>query len=338
MRRASITIGGVDINPGSRQTVDLSVAEFYEGAQAKIPVHVIHGRKPGPQLFLSAALHGDEICGVEIIRRILKLKYLNSIRGTLIAVPVVNVFGFIQSSRYLPDRRDLNRHFPGSDKGSLASIIASLFMEEVVANSSHGIDFHTGSSHRENLPQIRANIDNPDVREMAEAFRSPIILNAKLRDGSLRAAAMEKDVNLLLFEGGEALRFSPAVIRMGVTGVLSVMTKLGMIPRRRKAHRITSLFAEGSRWVRAGVSGILRTSIRLGSRVEKGQILGMVGDAVGRREEPIISTVSGVVIGKLNLPLVHQGDAVFHIAFFEKEASVDETMDAYYEAYDPDGE
>jgi hypothetical protein len=338
LRREPITIGGVEIKAGSRQTVDLSVAEFYEGAQAKIPVHVIHGRRPGPQLFLSAALHGDEICGVEIIRRLLKLKYLSSVRGTIIAVPVVNVFGFIQGSRYLPDRRDLNRHFPGSDKGSLASIIASLFMEEIVANSTHGIDFHTGSSHRENLPQIRAGIDKPDVRDMAEAFGAPIVMKSKLRDGSLRAAAMDKGVPLLLFEGGEALRFSSAVVRVGVTGTLSVMTKLGMIPRRRKAHGIMPLFAEGSRWVRAGVSGILRTPIKLGARVEKGQILGMVGDAVGRREEPIVSSVAGVVIGKLNLPLVHQGDAVFHIASFEEEAGVDETMDAYSEAFDPDEE
>lgn len=217
---------------------------------------------------MSAAIHGDEIIGVEIIRRLLKLKILQRLRGTLIAVPVVNVYGFINNTRYLPDWSDLNRFFPGSEKGSLTSRLANIFMEDIVANSTHGIDLHAGSHHRINLPHIRACLNNPETEKLAFAFGAPVILNANLRDGSLRQAVEEKGIPMLLYEAGEALRFDEFAVRAGVKGILSVLRSIGMLTSRSiGASRIQPMVASSTSWVRAPASGILRTQIALGGKI-----------------------------------------------------------------------
>lgn len=214
--------------------VELEIPKLNSQNHLSIPVHVIHGRQPGPTLFLSAAIHGDELNGVEIIRSVLAKKVLAKLKGTLLAVPVVNAYGLIQESRYLPDRRDLNRSFPGSVSGSLASRLAHLCMQEIVERSTLGIDLHTGSNHRTNLPQIRANLDDPGTERLARCFGVPVLLNASLRDGSLRASACDRGVLILLYEAGEALRFNDIAIRAGVSGVFNVMREIGTLPPTRR--------------------------------------------------------------------------------------------------------
>ncbi len=200
--RDAIFIGGVQVEQGQRTTIDLPMARLYTHTEMTMPVHVVHGKKPGPVLFVCAAIHGDEIVGVEIIRRLLKLKFLSRLHGTLLAIPVVNPFGFINRSRYLPDRRDLNRSFPGSRKGSLASRLASLFMEEIAGYCTHGIDLHSGSNSRSNLPQVRACLDDAETERLARVFGAPVIINSRVRDGSLREAVADKGIPMLLYEGG----------------------------------------------------------------------------------------------------------------------------------------
>ena len=227
--QSALTVAGVKIKPGGRITTQIPVARLYTHTEMTMPVHVVHGRREGPRLFVCGAIHGDEIVGTEIIRRLMQRKRLKSLRGTLLATPVVNVYGFLQHSRYSPDRRDLNRFFPGSEKGSLTSQLAGTFMEEVVRGSTHGIDLHAGSNYRSNLPQVRAAIDDPETLRLAKAFKVPVIINAKTRDGSLRHAASESGVTMLLYEAGEALRFDEVAIRAGVRGVMAVMQALGML-------------------------------------------------------------------------------------------------------------
>jgi predicted deacylase len=284
-----------------------------------LPVHVVRGAKEGPRLFISAALHGDELNGTEIIRRILKQPALKHLRGTLVAVPIVNVYGLIHHSRYLPDRRDLNRSFPGSVKGSLAARLAHLFMTEIVHKCTHGIDLHTGAIHRSNLPQIRANLDDPETARLAESFGVPVLLNANLRDGSLREAAAEQGIPMLLYEAGEALRFNEVAIRAGVKGVISVMRSMGMLPasRSRRKSRPEPFVARSSTWVRASASGLFRRVCSLGSRVKRGEVLGLIDDPFGGGESEVTATASGIVIGCSEIPLVHEGEALFHIARFE---------------------
>ena len=283
-------------------------------------------------MFVSAAIHGDEIIGVEIIRRLLKLKILQRLRGTLIAVPVVNVYGFINHTRYLPDRRDLNRFFPGSQKGSLTSRLAEIFMAEIVANCTLGIDLHAGSHHRINLPHIRACLDNSETEKLAFAFGAPVILNSDLRDGSLRQAAEEKGMPMLLYEAGEALRFDEFAVRAGVKGVLAVMRSIGMLTARgTKKSRIQPMVAKSTSWVRAPKSGILRTQIALGRKIAVNQKIGEIADPFDEGESAVLSTVGGIVIGRTNLPLVHKGDALFHIAGFDDTAAVSESLDDFKE-------
>ncbi|MGD9081019.1 MAG: succinylglutamate desuccinylase/aspartoacylase family protein [Desulfobacterales bacterium] len=322
--RASVSIAGSKIKPGQQATIHIPVARLYTHTQMTMPVHVIHGKKEGPHLFVSAAIHGDEIIGTEIIRRLMKLKKIRKLSGTLIAVPVVNVYGFLKQSRYSPDRRDLNRFFPGSEKGSLTSQLADIFMDEIVVNSTHGIDLHAGSNHRTNLPQIRANIENSDTLRLAEAFGVPVIINAGTRDGSLRQAVAEKGIPFLLYEAGEALRFNEVGIRAGVRGILSVMETIGMLrPSRARKKVIEPLIADTTTWIRAPASGILHMNVPLGARVSENKKIGEIADPFGGHEVAIKSPVSGMVIGRLNLPLAHQGDAVIHIARIDRLAGIE---------------
>jgi predicted deacylase len=322
--RPPVSLTGSKIKPGQQATIHVPVARLYTHTEMTMPVHVIHGQKEGPRLFVSAAIHGDEIIGTEIIRRLMKLKKIKKLRGTLIAVPVVNVYGFLQQSRYSPDRRDLNRFFPGSEKGSLTSQLADIFMNEIVANSTHGIDLHAGSNHRTNLPQIRADIENPDTLRLAEAFRVPVIINASIRDGSLRQAVAEKGIPFLLYEAGEALRFDEVAIRAGIRGILSVMEAIGMLRRiRARKAVIEPLIADATTWIRAPASGILHMNVPLGAKVGKNKKIGEIADPFSGHEVAIESPVSGMVIGRLNLPLVHQGDAVIHIARIERLAGIE---------------
>ena len=246
LQRQAFEIGGKSIRPGTRQTINLPMSLLSNHTPMDIPIHIIHGKKDGPRLFISAAIHGDELNGVEIIRRVLTTPRINHLHGSLIAVPIVNVFGFLAHSRYLPDRRDLNRSFPGKEKGSLTSQLAYLFMKEVVERCTHGIDLHTGAIHRTNLPQIRADLSDPGMKPLATSFAAPIILHSNLRDGSLRRAATDKHIPTMLYEAGEALRFDEFGIRLGLRGILRVMQTLGMIGKLPLPVQTKSIVAMNS--------------------------------------------------------------------------------------------
>jgi predicted deacylase len=229
-------------------------------------------------------------------------------------VPIVNVHGFLTGDRYLPDRRDLNRSFPGSRTGSVAGRVAASFMREIVARSQIGIDLHTGSDHRTNLPQVRGNLDDARTYELARAFGAPLMVHAGLRDGSLRAAATEAGVTVLLFEGGEAWRFDDEVIEVGVTGTLRVLAHLGMIDPDGMPPAAEPVVSRRSSWVRSRRSGIAAVSVRLGESVRSGQTIAVIHDAMGRRLGAASAPFDGIVIGLTQHPLVHQGDALIHIA------------------------
>ncbi|WAJ68977.1 succinylglutamate desuccinylase/aspartoacylase family protein [Catenovulum adriaticum] len=329
-------IAGIDVKPGEFKTIDLPSVKLYTDVDISMPVHVIRGKRPGPTIFISAAIHGDELNGIEIIRRLLDKKTLKSLKGILIAVPIVNVYGVLNQSRYLPDRRDLNRSFPGSAKGTLAGRVAHLFLKEVVHKCDYGIDLHTGAIHRSNLPQIRANLDDPETRDLAKAFGVPVLLNSNIRDGSLRGAAGEQGVKVLLYEAGEALRFNELSIRAGVSGILNVLAYLGMIRKSIKQKNLEPFVARSSSWVRANSSGILHALKHLGDFVEKGDLLAEIGDPLGFEKEPLYSNVSGIIIGKSNIPLVHEGEAMFHIAYFKTSDDVAGEVEQMPETFLPD--
>jgi predicted deacylase len=328
-RQAPFTLGGTEVAGGERTTIELPMARLYTHSKITLPVHVVHGRQAGPTLFVSAAIHGDEINGVEIIRRLLHHKAMTRLKGTLLAVPVVNPYGFIQRSRYLPDRRDLNRSFPGTPKGSLAGRIAHLFMQEIVCRSSHGIDIHTGSNYRSNLPQIRTSLDNQENLRLAKAFGTPMIIHSETRDGSLREAVADLGIPVLLYEAGEALYFNESAIRSGVRGVFNVMRAIGMLPADRKKLCQVPLISRKTSWVRASRSGVFFKQATLGTLVRKGERLGLINDPLGDQEENICAPFTGVVIGQLTLPLVHEGDALVNLAHVDDLSEAEEVLDDY---------
>lgn len=320
-RRDRFAIGGKEIAAGQRGTVELPISRLVTGSPLSLPVLVLHGRSEGPTVWVNAAVHGDEVNGVEIIRRVLEDLKPRELRGTLLAIPVVNGPGFIAGDRYLPDRRDLNRSFPGAAKGSLASRIAHIFVREIVARSTVGIDLHTGSDHRTNLPQIRADLDNPATLKLARAFGAPVMLHAATRDGSLRQSAADQGATVLLYEGGEAWRFDKSAIAVGVRGVRRVLEELDMVDPADGGHHTLPdpILCRKSRWVRVRRSGMVQLWVGVGDVVSKGQPVGQIHDAFGKRLSRVNATVGGVVIG-LNLqPIVNQGDAVMNIAQPESE-------------------
>jgi len=266
-------------------------------------------------VFVSAGIHGDEVIGVEIVRRLLRAPNLKSLRGTLIVVPIVNAFGFINHSRYLPDRRDLNRMFPGSPEGSLASRLAHLFLTEIVARADLGIDLHSAAIHRTNLPQIRISPDNAYTAELAEVFGAPVILQSPLRDGSLRMAAKNIGKDVLLYEAGEGLRFDEMAVRAGVAGILRVLSHVGMLrPKGIAKPKATPQYCTSSKWLRAPAGGLLRTFRAEGDVVAKDDIMGAVADPFGEMEEEITAPFNGIIVGRAVMPIVNEGDAVFHLA------------------------
>jgi hypothetical protein len=267
---------------------------------------------------------------VEIIRRLLRLKVLRSVRGTLVAIPIVNVHGFLNQSRYLPDRRDLNRSFPGSAKGSIAARLANTFFTEIVSKADFGIDLHTGAINRSNLPQIRGNLDDEQTLELANSFGVPVIINANIRDKSLRSCVVDSGVPILIYEAGEALRFDEISIRAGLRGILNVMRQIGMLPAKRAAKRqVKPVLARTTSWVRAPASGIFNASVILGSSVSKGQRMGAINDPLGDTSESMSAPFDGIVIGRSNLPLAHEGDALFNVAAFTSVAKAEDLVEEF---------
>lgn len=339
MNQKPFSMAGIKVNPGEKKFIELSAPNLYTQHSISIPIHVIHGKKKGHTVFVIAAVHGDEINGVEIIRRLLTHASLKSLNGTLIVVPVANVYGFTTATRGLPDRRDLNRSFPGSKLGSLAARLANLFMEEVVSKCTHGIDLHTGNIHIENLPQVRTNLDVPGALHFARSFHAPIILDAKLRDGSLRQAAAELNIPVIVYEGGEALRFNELAIRFGIRGILNVLNSLKMIsiPISMKNKLLKSRVAYYSSWVRSLESGIVHPLNVLGGDVEEGEKIGVIANPFTNKEKEIISPIEGIIIGKSTFPLANEGDAVFHVAKLKERDGVITEMNKVQNEFDFQG-
>ena len=314
MSPGPFSFAGEEIRAGRRKKIAIPAGRLPSGAFLDLPLEVVHGKDAGPVVWLSGAIHGDEIVGVEIIRQVLDQLDPAEMAGTVIAAPVVNVFGFVTESRYLPDRRDLNRSFPGSKTGSLASRLARLLMDEVVARCSFGIDFHAGSDDRTNLPQIRGNLDDPETLRLATAFSPPLMIHSRPPKGTLRQAVLKKGKRVLLFEGGEPRRFSSEAVAAGVAGTLRTLRALEMVEGAPETPSRPPLVSRSTFWVRASRGGIFRLEVALGDRVGKGTRLGTISDPAGAKGTAVRTRKGGVVLGHTVNPLVNLGDAVVHVA------------------------
>lgn len=312
-RRPPFQIAGTEVPAGKRVQLQLPTSKLVSGTEVAVPLIVLHGRSDGPTVWVSAAIHGDELNGVEIIRQVLSEVNVRSVSGTLLAVPVVNVHGFNVGERALPDGRDLNRSFPGSARGSMAARVANIMMKEVVSRCSVGIDLHTGSGDRVNLPQIRAGLDDPKTLELARVFGAPVTIDSRTRDGSLREVASSRGTVALLFEGGEANRFDPRSIEVGTAGVLRCLAHIGMIPPR-PSRQPRTLMARSPKWTRSPRSGVLHLEAGLGDRINQGDVVASLHDPFGRRLGRIKARSGGMIVGLTHRALINQGEAVANIA------------------------
>lgn len=307
------------VEPGKRRHFDLPAGRLPSGTPLSLPIEVLRGAEPGPTVWFSGAIHGDEVVGVEIIRQVMQILDAKEVAGTIIAAPVVNVFGFVTESRYLPDRRDLNRSFPGSERGPLAGRLARLFVDQVLSPCDFGLDFHAGSDDRTNLAQIRGNMDDPRTRDLAVAFAPPIVVHSKTIKGTLRHTAVKMGKRVLLFEGGEPRRFSPKAVDAGVSGTLRVLRAAGMIDDAPIATG-TVRESRNTKWVRAPRGGIFRLEAQLGDEVRKGARIGVIAGPAGRQGQDVIARMDGMILGHAVNPLVHQGDGLVHLAEIERVA------------------
>lgn len=308
----TIEINKQKIEPGENRMVILNTYELHTKTKLEIPVQVFNSGNDGPAIMLSAGMHGEEINGIEIIRKVITRGEVQKLKcGTLIAIPVINVISFLYASRDLPDGRDLNRCFPGSRKGSIGSRIAFDIMKHILPVIDFGIDFHTGGAKINNFPQLRCVFGFPSNVAIAERFSAPLIIDSPYRDGTFRKEAAKKNKPILVFEGGESMRFDYHAINEGVNGCLRLLNSYGMIDYEVPGNQ--SVKIEKSTWVRSNSSGLFHMSVSNGSPVSKGDLLGIVFNPYGTTEEKIISQVNGYIVGINNQPVVNQGDALIHI-------------------------
>ena len=344
--RKPFTFEGVDVEPGTAVRIPVKFGLDPLGRKLEIPVHILHGIEDGPILGITSTIHGDELNGVTIIRHLLHGMDLNpgteddlvtpeTLSGTLIVVPVCNPEAVIIHSRRSSDGRDLNRCFPGSEKGSLGGRIANLFVQEILTKCQYAIDLHTGAAHRSNMPQIRVHLENQQAAELAQAFGVPLVIDAPIRDGSLRGAGDDLDIPIITYEAGEALRFDEPAIATGVKGVRNVMTHLQMLPPRKSSRaRPPSFIARSSSWVRAPADGLFRSNLQLGDRVARGEVLGIIDGPLGGSEIPVTSPFAGIVIGNTNLPLVNEGEALLHLGRFDDIDDVETVVEEFRQEFD----
>jgi predicted deacylase len=309
-------IFGQEIAPGKRTIINREVATLHTGTKLEISIIVDQAKKDGPTLLLTSGIHGNEVNGVEIVRQLIAKGYTKPQYGTVISIPVINVLGFLNKTREFPDGRDLNRMFPGSPKGSLASRFAFTLMNEIIPQIDYCIDFHTGGAQRFNYAQLRTDIYNEKKLELATAFGAKFIVHAGIRDKSFREAASAMGKIVLLFEGGKSLNFDKVVTQVGVAGAMRVMQKLGMRNFKNELADVISeepVLVEKSVWVRSSFSGMFRSTVKNGKAIKKGEIIGTITDPFGQFEKKVKAPNDGYIICLNHSPLITQGDAIAHI-------------------------
>lgn len=322
----SMDLLGTEVLPGTAQRLSWSATELFEGVPVSTPVLVINGALPGPTLCLTAAVHGDELNGIEMVRRVMHDLEPSRLSGAIIGIPIVNVQGFRRGSRYLPDRRDLNRYFPGNPNGSAAARIAHSFFTNVIAQCDALIDLHTGSFERANLPQIRADLRDPDVMTLTQGFGSMVILHSAPAIGTLRHAATRAGIPAVTLEAGGPSQLELNEVKLGVKGIETLVNTLGMIKKRRAWGEPEPVYYRSS-WVRADNGGILLADVSLGSTVRKGDLLGTITDPMNNARTELRSPYTGRIIGMARNQVVMPGFAAFHVGIQTDEAPVDGVLD-----------
>lgn len=317
----TITILGEDIPLGTSREINFNIAKLHTATQIEVPVIIERAKTPGPTILFTAGIHGDEINGVDIVRQLIARKINRPKRGTIICMPILNIFGFLNSKRAFPDGRDLNRTFPGSSNGSLASRVAHRLMHEIIPEVDLIIDFHTGGASRFNAAQIRIVKNQPELDDLARIFGAPFVLYSNHIAKSFRNACFQLGKPILLYEGGKSFYVDNAISKVGVEGVKRILAHYDMLHHRIKpsAPKLPTFFIEESRWLRAKQSGMFKTAVNVNTKVAIDDVLGQITDPYGKVYHEVKSTIEGYVLNVNEASLVYQGDALFHLSKQVKE-------------------
>lgn len=307
---------GRKILPGEKARINFNTAKLYTNTAVEVPVIIQRAKRKGPTVLITAGIHGDEINGVEIVRQVIANGFNKPRRGTIICLPVINVFGFLNLSRQFPDGRDLNRMFPGTKRGSLASRLAHQFSEEILPLADYCLDFHTGGASRFNAAQIRITANNPQLDKLAAIFNAPFTIYSKTLKNSYRAICEKKNIPILLFEGGKSLDKNRDITRYGLEGVKRILNHLDMLSHKFSIQMLNeyTIFISKTKWMRAKYSGLFHAEIQNGTYVEKGQLIAYITDAYGSLQHKVRASNNGYIINVNQSPVVYQGDAIFHIS------------------------
>jgi predicted deacylase len=317
MKNAPMKICNETIHPGETLSLALPLPELFTCAPMYMPIKIVHGKTSGPTILVTAAMHGNEVNGTEIINRLLDLDFINKLKGTLIAIPVLNVYGLLNRSRTLPSGMELDRYFPGSETGSHAARLAHIFCEQILKKADYCIDLQTAELNFTNLPQVFVNSDNGQAKELAQHFGVPVISEVVVAEGSLREVTSDLGIPLLVYEAGEAMRFDEDAIKVGVRGIVNVMRKIGMLSEDTEQPPVStkSFFTRDIQWIRAAASGVSHTAMKLGDHVKKNEVVSTIKDTFGARENlTVTAPEEGIIVGINNLPLVHEGERLFLLA------------------------
>ena len=310
-----ITILGEDIPLGTSKEINFNIAKLHTATKIEVPVIIERSKKPGPTILFSAGLHGDEINGIDIVRQLISRGINKPKRGTIICMPILNVFGFLNSSRVFPDGRDLNRVFPGSKNGSLASRVAYTLMKDIIKDIDLIIDFHTGGASRFNAAQVRIVNDAPELEALANVFSPPFVLYSKNISKSFRNACFHSNKPILLYEGGKSFYVDDTISKIGIEGVKRILAHFDMLNSKFKATPAKKLpvYVEKSRWIRAAASGMFKSKVTVNSKISVGEIVGQITDPYGKIHHDVKSRLDGYIINVNEASLVYQGDALFHV-------------------------
>lgn len=334
MKNTNLTFFDTIIYPGESSNLALPLPDFYSCASFRMPIKVIHGKEAGPCLLIFSAVKGDELNGMEIINRLLKSKQLKNLRGTLIAIPVMNVLGLINHPKASSPETNLEGCFPGKQQGTYGERTAHLVTQEILSKANYCIELQTGSLNHDILPQIYCNLDNPDSKSLAKQFTAPVITNLIRNDNSLRQTVDNLNIPFVMYQAGEAMRLNESAISLGLTGIQNVMVHLGMLDEETtfENNAYKSIFSQEQDWLRAHLSGVLHTEVELGQMIRKKQILGLISDPFSSdAREPVKSPSDGIVVGINRHPLIHEGQTLFKIASFIDNDRAETTIEAWSE-------
>ncbi|MAZ39829.1 MAG: peptidase M14 [Legionellales bacterium] len=333
MKNQTLKICNETIHPGESLSLAIPLPEIFSCSPLYMPVKVVHGKQAGPCVVILAAIYGNELNGSEIINRLLNSSTMNKLKGTLIAIPVVNVFGLMTRSQLLPNDQDLDTHFPGSEKGSHASRFANLILQEILSHADYCIDLRTGALNHSDLPQVYTTKNEPDSLELAKVFNAPVITRVRPVENTLRATLAKQNIPYIVYEAGEAMRFDEHAIKIGMKGIVNLFKKLDMLSAKisDKTKETQSFITEESFWIHASTSGVNHSKVKLGQLVKKGDILSSIRDPFGASETEVIrSGYDGIIVGMNNLPLVREGEALFQLSMFTQ---MDEAI-SHFESWD----